>query len=299
MDLPLPDAPRVDLDKQAASLRGPFTIQQPRRQTAPLVFVSAHSGADYSPAFLRDSRLDPLTLRRSEDSFVDQLFAAAPGCGAPLLVASFPRAFCDANREKWELDPSMFDEALPDWVNTSSPRVHAGLGTIARVVASGEAIYRGKLAFAEAVARVQTCWQPFHDALAALVEATLARFNACLVVDCHSMPAVGGPLAATDIVLGDAHGTACAGAVTRAVERGLTDLGFVVRRNDPYAGGYITRHYGRPRAGVHALQIEISRSLYMDEARMEKRPGFERMRGHTARFIERLAAEIDPLLPRP
>lgn len=291
----MPDGPLTDA---LAPPRAPFTLRQPKRRAVPLVFVSAHSGADYPASFLAESRLDPLTLRRSEDSFMDELFAAAPSFGAPLLSATFPRAFCDPNREKWELDPAMFQEPLPEWVNTGSARVHAGLGTIARVVASGESIYRDKLRFAEAVLRVQTYWQPFHDALTALVNSTVACFGACLLIDCHSMPAMAGRGPPTDVVLGDAHGTACAGTLTRAVERTLNDLGFTVRRNNPYAGGYITRHYGQPRGGVHALQIEFSRALYMDEARVEKRPGFERLRGQAAMLIERLAGDVDGLLPR-
>ena len=192
------------------------------------------------------------------------------GFGAPLVHATFPRAWCDPNREPWELDPAMFADALPSWVNTTSARVTAGLGTIARVVASGEAIYRGKLTFAEAERRIETCWKPFHDAIAALIEATRARFGQCVLIDCHSMPSHvpisgrGDRLA--DIILGDAHGTACAPQLTRFVERRLIDLGYRVRRNDPYAGGFITRHYGRPREHVHALQIEIARDLYMDES---------------------------------
>ena len=148
----------------------------------------AHSGRNYPADFVAAARLDALTLRRSEDGFVDELFAAAPAYGAPLLAATFPRAFCDANREPWELDPGMFEERLPPWVNTASARVGAGLGTIARIVASGEAIYRRKLRFAEAERRVRLYWEPFHTALRDLVAATRQQFGACLLVDCHSMP---------------------------------------------------------------------------------------------------------------
>jgi N-formylglutamate deformylase len=213
-------------------------------------------------------------LRRSEDSFVDELFAAAPELGAPLLAATFPRVFCDANREPWELDPAMFDGPLPAWVNTASPRVGAGLGTIARVVATGEPVYGHKLPFSEAEARVRDCWQPYHAALAALIEETRAAFGICLLVDCHSMPThpvQGSPPA--DIVLGDAHGTSCAPRATRLVEEVLSALGYRVRRNDPYAGGYVTRHYGAPREGIHALQVEIARRLYMEEARVQRGSG--------------------------
>ncbi|MBV8702327.1 MAG: N-formylglutamate amidohydrolase [Acetobacteraceae bacterium] len=276
-------------------LAPPLTVARPLRQTAPIVFVSAHSGRRYPPAFVAAARLDPLSLRRSEDSFVEELFADSPSHGAPLLSANFPRAYCDANREAWELDPTMFEDTLPAWVNTTSSRVSAGLGTIARVVATGEAIYHGRLRFAEAERRVRECWQPFHDTLTALVEGTRASFGACLVVDCHSMPANGGGRGG-DIVLGDAHGTSCGPGVMRAVEQALTGLGYSVRRNDPYAGGFITRHYGRPREGVHALQIEIARTLYMDEARIERLRRFDSVQADMTALIGYLAAQVGGLL---
>jgi len=277
----------------------PVVVLRPARQTIPIIFASPHSGRTYPDALLAAARLDPLTLRRSEDSFVDELFAAAPDHGAPLLTATFPRAYCDANREPWELDPAMFADKLPPWVNTTSARVGAGLGTIARVVASGEAIYRDKLAFADAEHRVQTCWQPFHARLGELIAATRDEFGLCLLIDCHSMPS-SGQAARTgskpaDFVLGDAHGTACAPRATSLVESLLCDLGYSVRRNDPYAGGYITRHYGRPREGVHALQIEVSRHLYMDEGRIERLPGFADIQQDLTRLIANLALEAGAL----
>jgi N-formylglutamate amidohydrolase len=278
----------------------PISLSRPDSQRAPIVFASPHSGRFYPAAFVAAARLDALGLRRSEDSFVDALFEAAPGLGAPLLAATFPRAFCDANREPWELDPGMFDEDLPPWVNTTSARVGAGLGTIARVVASGEAIYRTKLPFAEAERRIRTCWEPFHDALFALVGDTRRHFGACLLIDCHSMPAYGNPgrpgVSAADFVLGDAHGTTCAPHATLLVEQILRDLGYTVRRNDPYAGGYITRHYGRPREGVHALQIEIARGLYMDETRIERLPRFAALQRDLTTLIATLAKEADHVL---
>jgi N-formylglutamate amidohydrolase len=271
----------------------PIVVLRPAHQTIPVIFASPHSGRTYPDDFLAAARLDPLGLRRSEDSFVDELFSAAPEYGAPLLAATFPRAYCDPNREPWELDPAMFADALPPWVNTTSARVGAGLGTIARIVASGEAIYRGKLPFAEAERRIRTCWQPFHDSLAALIGATRDRFGVCLLIDCHSMPSHGhsvrsGAKTAT-FVLGDAHGTACAPRLTRLVEDLLSELGHRVRRNDPYAGGYITRHYGRPREAIHALQIEIARELYMDERRIERLADFATVQADMTRFIAGLA----------
>ena len=255
-------------------------VLAPSRQTLPLVFASPHSGSRYPEAFVAASRLDPLMLRRSEDSFVDEIFGAAPRLGAPLLRALFPRAYVDPNREPFELDPGMFHEPLPAYANTRSPRVAAGLGTIARVVANGTEIYGAKLSLPEALGRIRSCYWPYHGALKALIEATRARFGFCILVDCHSMPSLGGPAKPSvrgaspppqvDFVLGDCHGTACATAVTDIVAEQLEALGYRVARNAPYSGGFVTRHYGRPRDGVHALQIEINRMLYMDEARIRR-----------------------------
>src|SRR5579871_6119826 len=283
------------------ALPEPVIVLRPEQQTIPIIFASPHSGRNYPDELLAAARLDPVTLRRSEDSFVDELFGAAPEHGAPLLAATFPRAWCDANREAWELDPAMFADRLPNWVNTTSARVGAGLGTIARVVASGETIYRNKLAFADAERRIRTCWQPFHDMLGQLLEETQSGFGTCLLIDCHSMPTHGHLTRSgsrpADIVLGDAHGTACAPALTDLAERVLISLGYVVRRNDPYAGGYITRHYGRPRESVHALQIEIARDLYMHEGRMERSAGFDKLRQSMATFIAKLAEQATLLAP--
>jgi len=261
----------------AADLGPPFDVLRPAEQTVPLVFASPHSGQTYPPAFIAASRLDPLALRRSEDSFVDEIFAAAPALGAPLLRARFPRVYVDANREPFELDPGMFADALPDYVNTTSPRVSGGLGTIARVVTNGAEIYRRKLPFAEALRRIDTLYRPYHAALDGLVAATRERFGCCVLIDCHSMPSVGGPMdrdpgaARVDFVLGDRHGRSCAGALTALAATVLgRELGYSVAKNAPYAGGFTTRHYGRPAERVHALQIEVKRALYMDEARIER-----------------------------
>lgn len=282
MDLPLEISPAPP----PAAEPPPYSLTRPARRTAPLVFASPHSGRAYPPDFVAAARLDPIALRRSEDGFVDELFAAAPDLGAPLLAATFPRVFCDVNREPWELDPGMFDGPLPAWVNTASPRVGAGLGTIARVVATGETVYRHKLRFEEAEDRIRRYWQPYHAALAALIAETRDEFGYCLLIDCHSMPThpaqIGNP---PDFVLGDAHGTACAPRATRLAEELLSGLGYRVRRNDPYAGGYVTRHYGRPREGVHALQVEIARPLYMNEARIERLPRMPALQADLTRMI--------------
>jgi len=271
----------------------PFSLLQPPRQTAAMVLTSPHSGRRYDAAFLAAARLDATAIRRSEDSFVEELFGAAPGLGVPLLAAEFPRAWCDANREPWELDPAMFADALPDYVNTTSPRVAAGLGTVARIVGTGEPIYARKLRFAEAKARVETGWRPYHEALAGLIEDTLGRFGHCLVLDCHSMPTPPGRhVLRADIVLGDGHGTSCAPAWTDYIEAVLHGQGLRVRRNDPYAGGFITRHYGRPREGVQVVQLEVARSLYMNERQFTRNAQFSTVQRQFSRF---LAATVEAM----
>ena len=284
-----------DVDKTT-----PYRLLAPDHPFAPVVFTSAHSGRAYSADLMTGVRLCALNLRRSEDSFVDELFSAAPAHGAPLLAANFPRAFCDANREPWELDPAMFVDPLPGWVNTTSPRVSAGLGTVARVVASGEPIYGAKLAFAEAERRIFTYWRPFHDTLARLIEDIKARFGYCLLIDCHSMPSNlqsrRSAGRAVDFVLGDLHGAACASRVTRSAEAFLASKGYLVRRNDPYAGGFITRHYGRPADDVHVLQIEIARGLYMDEARIERLPGFAAMQQQITELVSLITLQVHDLI---
>ena len=278
----------------------PFRLLAPERPFAPVIFTSAHSGRAYSPDLMSGVRLCARRLRRSEDCFVDELFKASPAYGAPLLAANFPRAFCDANREAWELDPTMFDDTLPAWVNTTSSRVTAGLGTIAKVVASGEAIYATKLQFAEAERRISTYWRPFHDMLTRLIADIRSRFGYCLVIDCHSMPSFGqGKRSGSrpiDFVLGDLHGSACASRVTKAVEALLTGKGYLVRRNDPYAGGFITRHYGRPANDVHVLQIEIARVLYMNEVKIERLPDFPLIQQQISELVTALTLQVHDLI---
>ncbi len=276
---------------------GVFTIERPTKRTLPIVFSSPHSGTDYTPEFRAASRLDDVTLRKSEDSFVDEIFGAAPEMGAPIIKALFPRAYMDPNREPFELDAEMFSDPLPSFVNTHSPRIAAGLGTIARVVASGEEIYREKLTFAEAAERINRLYRPYHRALQGLVEETRDIFGWCLLIDCHSMPSVGGPMdqdpgmKRVDFVLGDCFGASCDGAITQAVENVVTSAGYTATRNIPYSGGYTTVHYGRPTATIHALQIEINRSLYMDEVLFTRTPGL----GELAQCMKNLAQPISGL----
>jgi N-formylglutamate amidohydrolase len=277
-------------------------LRQPPRRAVPLVVASPHSGTDYPDDFLAAARLDPLTLRRSEDSFVDEIFAAAPESGAPLVAARFPRAYLDANREPWELDPTMFSDLLPSFVNVRSPRVRMGLGTIARVVASGEEIYARKLRFAEARRRVELLYQPYHQALRRLVDETELAFGGYLLIDCHSMPSAAsgaGGQAAADIVLGDCHGASCAPYLVEAVRDFLAGRNFAVALNAPYAGGFTTAHYGMPRRSRHALQIEINRALYMDERSYRRKPGFDRVRAEMTALLAHLAELVLEYLAEP
>jgi N-formylglutamate amidohydrolase len=269
-------------------------VLMPREQTLPLVLSSPHSGDRYSRDFLASSRLDLSILRRSEDSFVDELFEAAPRLGAPLLRALFPRAYVDPNREPYELDPGMFEDELPGYANTRSPRVAVGLGTIPRVVANGTDIYNEKLVFSEALSRLRTHYWPYHRALGGLIDGTKSRFGYCVLVDCHSMPSAGrencGYSSRVDVVLGDCHGGACAPLVADTAARVLKSLGYLVARNRPYAGGHVTRHYGRPRQAVHALQVEINRGLYMDEDRIRPNTGMTRIARDMQQLMAALAA---------
>lgn len=272
----------------------PFEALEPGHQSVPLVFCSPHSGRQYPNSFVTASNLDPLTLRRSEDSFVEEIFASAPESGAPLLHAHFPRAYLDPNREPYELDPTMFADPLPPHVNTRSLRVAGGLGTIARIVADSAEIYRAPLSYAEAERRIRTLYMPFHDTLRDLLQRTHRRFGCAVLIDCHSMPSVGGPMDddtgadRPDIVLGDRYGTSCARILVDEAERTLSGLGYSVVRNKPYAGGFNTEHYGRPSRNLHALQIEINRSLYMDESRLRRRPGLRRLSRDMKAFVRHL-----------
>jgi N-formylglutamate amidohydrolase len=279
-------------------------IRAAAAQGVPLVLASPHSGADYTAEFLASSRLDPLTLRRSEDSYVDEIFDPGSELAAPLLKARFPRAYLDPNREPFELDPTMFEDLLPAYVNSRSPRVRVGLGTIARVVATGDEIYARKLRFSEAAERIERLYRPYHRALKDLVVATRERFGFYVLMDCHSMPSSVAPTergtlrSRADIVLGDCHGTACHPVVTETAHRLLRGKGYSVARNTPYAGGFTTAHYGKPHEGGHGLQIELSRCLYMDERNFERKPFLKRLADDMRELAAALAA-IDPAVLRP
>ncbi len=274
----------------------PFRLARPDVQRVPFLFASPHSGRRYPAVLAAASRLDALALRRSEDAFVDELFAEVTGLGAPLLAAEFPRVFLDVNRGMGELDAGMFEGRLDVGVDAApSARVAAGLGVIPRIVRDGAEIYRGRLQPVEAQERLEKLHRPWHAALATMVEETRARFGVAVVVDCHSMPS---GLGAPDIVLGDRYGAAASPLLSRLAEEAFAREGLSVARNAPYAGGHTTALYGRPNEGVHGLQIEINRRLYLDEEQIMKKPGFETLRLKILAALTRLTA-ISPSLLRP
>ncbi|MBU4433253.1 MAG: N-formylglutamate amidohydrolase [Alphaproteobacteria bacterium] len=261
-----------------------------------LVFASPHSGSIYPADMMSAARLAAEAIRGSEDAFVDRIIAGAPALGAAVIQARLARAYIDLNRDPWELDPAMFEDDLPEYARSRSARVAAGLGAIARVATEGRPIYARKLTFAEAQARVDLAHRPYHDALERLLAAARAAHGVAILVDWHSMPAAaaqgqrgrGGGLC--DIVLGDRFGAACSPKLTGLVERELESMGYRVARNAPYAGGYTTEHYGRPARRTHALQIEINRSLYMDEVTREPTEGLARLTADAERLTRALAA---------
>src|SRR5271167_2604242 len=218
-------------DEWGLDLGSPFEVVEPAEVETPIVLDSPHSGSRYPRKFLEASRLDPMTLRRSEDCFVDELVAPCVAIGAPLLRARFPRAYLDVNREPYELDPQMFEGRLPDFANTRSLRVAAGLGAIPRVVGDAQPIYRGPIPVAEGLARIAALHRPYHARLAALVERARARFGLAVLIDCHSMPSTSTDVSGCDVVLGDRFGSSAAGWIVEALEQSLRGSGLVVRRN--------------------------------------------------------------------
>jgi N-formylglutamate amidohydrolase len=271
--------------------RPPYTLHRPAVLRAPFVFSSPHSGSDYPARFLAESQLDALAIRSSEDAFVDELFADAPACGAPLIAARVPRAFIDLNRACDELDPALI-EGLPRAPH--NPRISSGLGVIPRVVANGRAIYAGRITRAEADARLAQAWHPYHAALRGLIDDAVARFGRAVLIDGHSMPheaieahaRPGQPR--PEVVLGDRFGAAAGREVVDRIEAAFAGAGLRVARNAPFAGAYIAQAYGRPSRNVHVVQVEIDRALYMDEVRVERRPDFAAFRD----LIGQVVAEI-------
>mgnify|MGYP003672042799 FL=1 len=264
-------------------------------QTMPVVFNSPHSGSIYPERFLDLSRLDPHTIRASEDMDVDKLFQSVTEFGAVLQRANFPRAYLDVNREPYELDSGMFFAPLPPYANTRSLRVNGGLGTVARIVAENRDIYASKLDPGDALARIELIYRPYHDSLRHLLARTHGRFGQALLIDCHSMPSqYGAPRsgveteARPDMILGDRYGTSCRNDVIDYAMFLLRQAGYAVVKNRPYAGGFITEHYGRPHQDLNAFQIEINRRLYMDETTLKRHAGFDELQQDLSIFVRNL-----------
>jgi N-formylglutamate deformylase len=271
----------------------PFEILEPIRIAGPVMFNSPHSGATYLREFLSASRLEIGALRRSEDSFVDQLIAGVVARGYPMMRAHFPRCFVDVNREPYELDPRMFEGRLPSFANTRSMRVAGGLGTVARVVGDAQEIYEQRIPIDDALRRIESLYKPYHRALRSLFTRLHREFGAAVLVDCHSMPSNAGhkdDRPRPEFVLGDRYGTSCVGVVAETVENTLRSLGYTVSRNKPYAGGFITEHYGNPAVGLHAIQLEINRALYMDERTYARSSGFAALAADLEKMAERIGA---------
>ncbi|HVV43519.1 MAG TPA: N-formylglutamate amidohydrolase [Nitrobacter sp.] len=282
-------------------LSPPFEIAEPAAWRAPIIFNSPHSGSVYPPDFLAASRIDLAGLRRSEDSFMDDLIGDLAGHGFPVVRVHFPRSYVDVNREPYELDPRMFSGRLPSFANTRSMRVAGGLGTIPRVVGDGQEIYRERLSVDDALMRIETLYKPYHRALRRLINKAHQSFGTVILVDCHSMPSVGMSREEPrrpDLVIGDRYGTSCAPPLPDAVENVMRGLGYSVVRNKPYAGGFITEHYGNPASGLHTIQLELNRAIYMDERRRERTGRFRQIAADFVTLADALAAiPLDDLGP--
>ena len=264
----------------------------PQKRTTSVVFASPHSGRDYPDWFLKRSRLNEKTVRSSEDAFVDQLFCVAPQMGAPFIKAGAPRAFIDLNRGMDELDPALVEGVRQCGHN---PRVASGLGVVPRVVANGQAIYNGKLTREEVDLRIDTYWRPYHDALRGQLDQAHAMFHEAILVDCHSMPheAMDSVARAAgsrpQVVLGDRFGASADREIVDRIEAAFVTAGLRVARNTPFAGAFITQHYGRPGRRRHAVQVEIDRSLYMDERRIEPNSNFKTFQAALRSVIAEIA----------
>ena len=268
----------------------PFELVEPPDSGGPLLYNSPHSGNVFPSGFLSLAKLALPDLKRSSDLYMDEMIIGAVSRGIPVMRAHFPRCFVDVNREPYELDPSMFEGRIPAFANSRSTRVAAGYGTIARFVGEQQDIYRRKLPVAEGLRRIDQYYLPYHASLRRVLSGFHRMHGLAVLIDWHSMPsAVFGPHRSVDIVLGDRHGTSCAPQLIDFVEATIRSMGLTVQRNQPYAGGFITEHYGNPHSGLHALQIEINRALYMDEQFQERHSGFEAMREAMMALTEALA----------
>lgn len=275
-------------------MKNAYQLIEPEVHSTSVVFASPHSGRDYSAELLARITLNPLAIRSSEDAFVDDLFSAAPAYGAPLLLANTPRAVVDLNRSADELDPALIEGVRKIGHN---PRISSGLGVIPRVVANGFPIYAGKMTRQEADQRIAEIWQPYHAKLQELLNQSRAMFGEAILIDCHSMPheAIESALRSgnngPDVVLGDRFGAAASEAVVERIEAAFAAQGLKVARNTPFAGAYTAQHYGRPSREQHVVQVEIDRSLYMDEKRIEPNADYDAFK----KMITSIVAEVSDI----
>lgn len=270
-----------------------FRVHLPVGDAVALVLDSPHSGECYPEDF--DHAPPRAVVRRAEDTHVARLYARATRHGATLLEALFPRAYIDANRSLQDIDGELLADGWPVPL-APSRKTTQGIGLVWRLARDGSPMYARKLARAEIEARIARCWRPYHAALDALMDAAVARWGCAWHVDCHSMPAVGDANAddpgreRADFVLGDREGTSCAPQFTRLVAATLRGFGYSVAINDPYKGVEIVRRHGRPDAGRHSLQIEVKRTLYMNETTLERNAGYARLEADLDRLVGVLAA---------
>ena len=280
--------------------RPAFRVELPDVLTTSVVVASPHSGRHYSWDFMQSTVLDERAVRSSEDAYVDMLVAEAPAMGAPLLVAEFPRAYVDLNRAVDELDPAVVEGVAR---SNNNPRVSSGLGVIPRVVANGRNIYRGKLDRAEADHRLDHVWRPYHNSLEALLTQAQAQFGEAILLDMHSMPhealdTVTRPGAPRpEVVLGDRFGASAKSEIIDLLEAAFQDAGLVVSRNSPFAGAFVTQYYGRPSRNRHAVQIEMDRSLYMNESLIRPNSNFQAMKTLVTEVLSKAIAASSGRMP--
>jgi N-formylglutamate amidohydrolase len=267
----------------------PFRRLGPEKPSSPVVISVPHAGRAYSDGLLASARLPRARLETLEDRLVDRLVWRAVDGGSAALIADAPRAEIDLNRDERELDPAMVLPRPSAEATVESPRTRGGLGLIPARIAGSGAIWRQRIAAAEVARRVEIIYRPYHAALEAELRAAKARFGIAILLDCHSMPPRGGDGDAP-VVLGDRHGGSMSEALVAAAERAARGAGFRVARNAPYAGGHITERHGRPSLGIHALQLELDRSLYLAPDLRTTGPGFDRVARLIAAVAEALAA---------